>query len=254
MVFVALNVDYIVIGRTLGPHDLGLYLLAFNLAALPSSVITTAIRTVAIPAFGRMYAAGSLGGATKKLVRGVAWVAFPVCALIGGLAIPLMGALYGQRWVPGAVALLGLSLFGAARILTEVFSDLCVGAGSTIGLFWVQLLWLIALIPVMVIAVNWWGIAGAGYAHAIVAWLVVVPAYLAVLTKAIGVRWRTQVWAFLPLLPAAGVAGVVAALLAGLLSNAWLAILAGGTGGALVYLLLTMSIARTVITGIKEAQ
>ncbi|HEU4807634.1 MAG TPA: oligosaccharide flippase family protein [Homoserinimonas sp.] len=254
VVFVTLNVDYIVIGRALGPGELGLYLLAFNLAALPSSVITTIIRTVAVPAFGRMYARGTLGASTARLLRGVAWVAFPVSALIGALGAPLMEALYGERWVPGAAALLGLSLFGAARILTEVFSDLCVGAGATIGLFWVQVLWMIALIPAMIVAVGWWGIAGAGYAHAMVAWFVVVPAYLLILSRAISIRWREQVWAFLPLLPAAGIAGAASAALSTMLPSAWLAILVGGIGGVLLYLLLTATIARTVASTFRAAR
>lgn len=254
VVFVTLNVDYIVIGRTLGAEELGLYLLAFNLAALPSSVITTMIRTVAIPAFGRMHARGSLRDATAGLVRGVAWVAFPVSALIGALGAPLMEALYGAQWIPGAVALLGLGIFGAGRILTEVFSDLCVGAGSTVGLFWVQVLWLVALAPTMAASVAWWGIAGAGYAHAAVVWLVVVPAYLVIVGRALGTRWREQVWAFLPVALAAAPAAVVAALVGQLVQNPWLAVLAGGLAGALAYLVLTLRVARSVVSTVREAR
>ena len=40
LAFILLNVDYIIVGRQLGPQELGLYLIAFNLAALPSTVLT----------------------------------------------------------------------------------------------------------------------------------------------------------------------------------------------------------------------
>lgn len=254
VVFVTLNVDYIVVGRTLGPEQLGLYLLAFNLAALPSSVITVMIRTVAIPAFGRLHAIGALGTVVSRLVRGVAWVAFPISALIGALGTPLMDAVYGDQWVPAAVALVGLSVFGAARILSELFADLCVGAGKTVGLFWVQVVWLLTITPAMVVAVAWWGIAGAGYAHAVVGWFVVVPAYLIALSRAIDTRWYEQVAAFLPVAAASVLAAVAAWYVAGLIENIWLALLAGGAAGGLLYVLLTLRVARSVIANVRDSR
>jgi O-antigen/teichoic acid export membrane protein len=88
LAFLLLNVDYIVVGRQLGPQELGLYLIAFNLAALPSTVLTTIIRTVAVPAFGRLAAGGKLAALTPRLVQGIAWAAFPVCAMIGAHRSP----------------------------------------------------------------------------------------------------------------------------------------------------------------------
>lgn len=248
LVFVTLNIDYVVVGRVLGPEQLGLYLLAFNLAALPSSVITTIIRTVAVPAFGRLNAEGTLGSVATRLARAIAWATFPIAAMIGALGAPLMEVLYGAQWVPGAAALVGLSVFGAARILSELFADLSVGAGKTVGLFWVQLVWLVTIIPAMTLAVTWWGLAGAGWAHAAIGWLVVVPAYLIALSRSIGVRWTAQVWAFLPVAAAAGVAFAVATVIGSLIVGPWLSLLAGGVGGVAIYLLLTYRVARDVVS------
>ncbi|QYF72836.1 oligosaccharide flippase family protein [Cryobacterium sp. PAMC25264] len=246
LAFILLNVDYIIVGRQLGPQELGLYLIAFNLAALPSTVLTTIIRTVAVPAFGRLAAGGHLAALTPRLVQGIAWAAFPVCAMIGALGTALMTALYGERWAPAAVALLGLGVFGAARILSELFADLSVGAGRTGGLLWVQAVWLIALIPAMLLGVELFGIAGAGWAHAVVAWLVVVPLYMVTISRVLRARISAQLWAFLPLAAAAILAAVIAAFVASLVGNSWLALIAGGMSGLLAYVAVTVRVWRSL--------
>lgn len=252
--FVMLNVDYIVIGRQLGPEQLGLYLMAFNLAALPSSVLTSIIRTVAVPTFGRLLVDGRLASLTPSFIRGVSWAAFPVCAMIGALGTPLMTALYGERWAPAATALLGLGLFSAARILTELFADLCVGAGRTVGLFWVQAVWLLALVPAMIAGVHLLGIGGAAWANAAVAWLVVVPLYMVTLSRLLEVGLWQQLWGFLPMAAAAGIAAIVAGFLSASFGNPWLALLAGGLGGLVVYLLLTVPTWRGLLTVAKARE
>jgi O-antigen/teichoic acid export membrane protein len=54
LLFLMLNVDYVVVGHELGSVQLGFYLLAFNLCSWPITVITTAIRRVTLAAFSRM--------------------------------------------------------------------------------------------------------------------------------------------------------------------------------------------------------
>ena len=58
-----LNVDFIVVGHVLGPVQLGLYLLAFNLCSWPITVVTSAIRRVAIALFARLAEHSQIGRA-----------------------------------------------------------------------------------------------------------------------------------------------------------------------------------------------
>ncbi len=245
VVFATLNLDYVVVGRLLDPVALGLYLMAFNLASLPSSVVTAVVRTVAVPAFGRLHAAGTLPGEAVRVARGLSFAAFPLSALLVGVAGPLIVTLFGERWAPAAAAMLGLGVFGMARILTELFADLCVGAGRTLGLFWVQVVWLAALAPALWFGVSQWGIAGAGYAHAAVAWLVVVPVYLVLVQRGVGASAGRMLRACLG--PAVG--AVLCAASAALVASATgatdapvLAVLAGGSVGLIVYLVATLPI------------
>ncbi|MDQ0894275.1 oligosaccharide flippase family protein [Agromyces ramosus] len=242
VVFATLNLDYVVVGRLLDPVALGLYLMAFNLASLPSTVVNSIVRTVAVPAFGRLHAVGRLPMQAVRVVRGLSFAAFPLSALLIGLAVPLMVTLFGERWAPAAAAMLGLGVFGMARILTELFADLCVGAGRTGGLFWVQVVWFAALAPALWVGVSLWGIAGAGYAHAAVAWFVVVPVYLLLVRRGVGASPALILRACVPPALGALVCAVVAAAVAATIAVPILAVLAGGAAGVLAYLVATLPI------------
>lgn len=240
VVFATLNLDYVVVGRLLDPVALGLYLMAFNLASLPSSVVTAVVRTVAVPAFGRLHAAGTLPGEAVRVARGLSFTAFPISALLIGIAGPLTVTLFGERWAPAAAAMLGLGIFGMARILSELFADLCVGAGRTLGLFWVQVVWLIALAPALWFGVSQWGIAGAGYAHAVVAWFVVVPIYLVLVQRGVGASAAAILRA--SLLPAvgAGACALASGFVASTAGSPIVAVLLGGLVGIVAYLAATL--------------
>ncbi len=251
VVFVTLNVDYLLVGRMLDPTALGLYLLAFNLAGLPSSVITAVIRATAVPTFGRLFSEGTLGVLAARFVTGVSYGAFPISALVIALAHPLIVTAYGGAWAPAGVALATLGVFGATRILVELFADLSVGAGRTGWLFWVQVAWLAALTPALFAGITWWGIAGAGIAHAAVACLVVIPLYVTSLTSVL----QTSAWQLLrgsvrPLAAAAVAGGCVWLATQGI-TNPALALVCGIVLGSVLYVLLTFRQGKELVVEIR---
>ena len=52
--FILLNVDYGLIGHLLGAVALGVYVLAFNVASWPQSLLGAMINNVSMPAFSRV--------------------------------------------------------------------------------------------------------------------------------------------------------------------------------------------------------
>jgi hypothetical protein len=114
------------------------------------------------------------------------------------LAGPLIDVVYGTRWHPAWTALVVLSIFGAARTVLTLFSDLTIALGLTRWLFAIQVAWLVVLVPVMIVCVNRWGIAGAGVAHAAVVTLLVIPLYVIVTKRATPVRLSAVRDALLP--------------------------------------------------------
>lgn len=252
VVFATLNLDYIVVGRELGAAELGVYLLAFNLASLPSSLITAVIRTVAVPTFGRLHRAGLLAGAAPGMLGISAYLAMPISALLVGLAEPLIHVLYGQAWAGASAAMIGLGIFGAGRILTEMLADMCVGAGRTGGLFWVQVAWFATLLPALLAGASFSGLAGVGAAQAVVVWLVVLPLYFVVVRITVGARTGAMLRNCLPPVAAASVAGLAGWLVATVVGQPLFALIAGGLTGAALYLLLTLKYALRALKSLRS--
>jgi PST family polysaccharide transporter len=190
LVFAMVNVDYLVVGRVLGTAALGFYLLAFQLASWPVNMFSAAARRVSLAAFSRLQdrpreLAAALGRSTALLAA----VTLPVCALLGLLALPLVTTVYGPNWAPAAAALQYLALLGLARVLIELFYDFLVAAGRTRQTMALQGLWTALLVPALTAGALVGGIAGVALAHALVALLVVIPAY-AVSVLRVGVPVR----------------------------------------------------------------
>jgi O-antigen/teichoic acid export membrane protein len=212
VVFAVTNVDQLVVGHLLGTTALGYYALALNLATWPVTMFSLPTRAVAPAVFSRLQhdpvgmrsgflsTAGLLGSAT-----------LPICLLVSGVSVPLIGFVYGGRWVPAAQALVWLALVGALQILFELVYDYFVVLARARVVFTVQLVWLVALVPALIAGAHFGGISGAGAAEVGVAACVVLPWYLGELSR-VGIKRRSlaaQIW--LPLLAAAGVGAAGAA-------------------------------------------
>ncbi len=232
------NVDYVIVGRLLGPVELGYYTLAFNMSGWPQNLIGQVVKQVSLPAFSRMREDGrDMGRAFCKMLNQVARLTLPVCLFMGALAHPLIVLVYGQKWAPAAAALVGLSIMGVARTLTWLFSDFLISFGSTASQMIIQIVWLLPLIGMLIWFVNLWGIAGAGAAQAVVTSLVVLPAY-AYATSRFGVRWGMLLRALLPLSAWATLCAAITWFIGQRLeATPLLAILAGGATGLAIYLI-----------------
>jgi PST family polysaccharide transporter len=256
-----LAVDKVVLARGAGEVALGYYVLAFNVASWPMTVIGQTVRPVALAAFARLdgragagsgppggggaggdgEAAGGVGDASEAGDGGLAlatrltWAAaVPVACLLGALSMPVVTLLYGGRWAPAAGALAALAAFGALRVLFDLFATYLSARGATRPVLGVQVAWLVALVPAVVVGARVGGSAGVGWAHVVVAAVVVLPLYLVAVRRS-GADLRALARAtWLPLAaagPTVGAAVLVARQVGGSLG----ALAAGGTAGALVY-------------------
>jgi len=228
IVFAVTNVDQLVVGRMLGATALGFYVLAANLAAWPVTIFSRPVRSVAPATFSRLQhdqTAMRRGFLSAAALLGA--VTLPVCLMISGSAVPLIGFAYGVRWLYAAQALVWLSLLAALRIFFELTYDYFVVLARTRVVFTVQLAWLVVLIPALVAAAHAGGIGGVSAAEVAVAACVILPWYLHELRR-VGIRRRTlgaRLW--LPLTGAA-VAGLAAAGAARVAPNYLTALAASG--------------------------
>lgn len=179
IVFAAANVDQLVVGNVLGATALGYYVLAFNLSNWPVGMFSQPVRSVAPAAFARLQHDPPAMRRTFLSTAGLlAGVTLPVCLLLSGAAKPLIQFVYGTQWAPAATALFWLGILGGFRILFELVYDFFVVLARSRVVFTVQLVWLTALVPGLVVGARANGVSGVGAAQVLIAALVVLPIYL----------------------------------------------------------------------------
>ena len=187
VLFGVMNIDYAIVGSQLGPDQLGLYLLAFNLSSWSVVAFSTVARSVALPGFARLqHDPERLSQSFARSLSLLLACAGPVGALLLVFAEPVIGFVYGSQWVTAATALALLATVGTVRALLELGYDLLVAVGRTRLVLALQVLWFAALCPAMVVGVRW-GLPGIAAAHLAVAVVVVTPAYLVAL-RSVGIR------------------------------------------------------------------
>jgi lipopolysaccharide exporter len=239
-----LNVDYAFIGHLVGAAALGGYVLAFNIASAPASLFGSALAWVGIPAFSRVRAdPAALRQATLSALRAVCLVALPLSALLIALGRPLILSLYGAKWMSSVDVLQVLVLYGAASVICSLCTNILAGLGLSRILFLLQLGWLSALIPAMLIGVRMDGIFGAAVAHVVVIGLCVLPCYLVILKRCAGVRLTALIRSIVPPLAASCAAGLAARAAADGFTLPALQLAAGLAAGALVYLVAAAPLA-----------
>ena len=233
--WVILSLDNVLVGRNLGATALGFYVLAFNLSSWPMNAVGLTIRSVALPAFSRFRDDGpETQRAFQTSTSLICLLAVPLGTLLIAFAGPLIGFLYGDRWMPSASILAALGAFRCLRILFDMFASFLYSRGKSRTVLMVQVLWLVALIPAMWIGIREWGLVGAGWAHVAVGVGVPLPAYLVALSSA-HVAWRavlvSPIWPVLGCIPAAG----AALALTSRLDSALAVVVVGGLTFTVVY-------------------
>jgi PST family polysaccharide transporter len=161
--------------------------------------------------------------------------------LLAALAAPIIELLYGEKWSAAAAALGGLGIFGALRVVFDVWVSYLIARGATGAVLRIQAIWLIALTPAMYFAVSRFSLWGAGWVHAIVAVIVTLPAYLGAMSRR-GVRSRRILSGLAIPAVASVAAGLVAWRLATNSDQQLLQILIGGMGGVVTYTTIVLAL------------
>lgn len=245
--WLVINVDYIVIGHTAGAVTLGFYVLAFNISSWPVSALVQTVRNVALPAFARLdrtSSARSFASAFALLLT----AGLLVAALLAPLAVPAVTFVYGAKWLRSAGPLGVLAVFGTMRVIFDLMATFLIARGRSRPVLFVQLAWVGALVPAMIIGVHAGGIVGAGIAHLVVACAVVLPAYMVALQRQ-GVRFSALARVAAPPIGAALVAGLAVWASRQAIDVAFYALVVGSSVGILVYVALLRRWLRPRLSG-----
>ncbi|MCU0608984.1 MAG: MOP flippase family protein [Chitinispirillaceae bacterium] len=129
--FGAGNLDKLIIGRLFSMELLGYYSLAFQLAIRPLMIINPVVNRVVFPLFAKIKEdRARLNQVFIDNVSRITFIAFPVYAVIGLFAHPLITLLYGARFDPAAPMLQWLCVLGALWCLGNPIGSYLVAQGK----------------------------------------------------------------------------------------------------------------------------
>jgi PST family polysaccharide transporter len=179
---VVFDIDYLIVGRKLGAHALGLYTLAFRIPELVIINVFYVLSAVAFPVFSK--AQGNVERLRRGYVKAVALQStYGVGAGIGLAIIAPMAVhvIFGSTWTRSIVPLEALALYAAFRALGVGSVDVYKATGRPRLALWLSMVRLAAVLPALLVAVSF-GIAGVAWAQTVVALL------LAALMQAVACR------------------------------------------------------------------
>ncbi len=110
MAAISNNVDYVFVGRVLGPVSLGLYSIGFRLPELLIMNLSLVAGRVLFPAFAAV-AREALADAFLVAFRYTMMIAMPLAAGLAALSHPVILALFGDKWEGSVGAMRVLSLY-----------------------------------------------------------------------------------------------------------------------------------------------
>ena len=209
--YVALNADYLVVGRLMGPFALGLYSRAYELMNLPHTYVANVMSNIMFPALSRVQdETARVRSAYLQATRLTAMIAGPSMMIIAIAAPALVPGVYGPRWIGMVIPLEVLSMAGYFRALYHLGGVVAQTRGRVYGELWRQIVYA-ALVIAGAAAGSRGGLAGvaAGVSLAIL-YMFVATAHLAL--NATATSWRAYLRTQTGALMVAAVTGAVAFL------------------------------------------
>ena len=161
----AANIDYLLIGRYLGPEQLGVYTIAYNLVVMPLTKLTPVLTRVAFPIFAkRQDADAALRRGYLELIELVAFATFPLLVGLAASASVAVVALFGAAWVPSVLLVQLLTPMGMMKTISSPSGSLLLAKGRADIGFWFNVINTAVTVGVLYVAVRF-GTAAVAAAH-----------------------------------------------------------------------------------------
>jgi PST family polysaccharide transporter len=162
------NIDYVVIGRTLGPAALGVYSLAYKLVTWPMLKVSHVVLRVMFPAFARIqHDDEALRRHYTTLVGTLALVAYPLLAGLAVMAPEALPVVFGPRWDAAVDPVRALCIAGALKATVCSIGTVFLTKGRPDLEFRTNMLGTVMLAIYVPLGVHW-GATGVALALALV--------------------------------------------------------------------------------------
>lgn len=164
----AANIDYLLIGRYLGPTQLGVYAIAYNLVVLPLTKLNPVLTKVAFPVFARKQddpPAQRRG--FGELIELVAFVTFPLLIGLGVTAPVAVPAIFGAAWQPAAVLVQIMVVMGLLKCLSNPLGSILLAKGRADVGFWLNVASTAVTVVALWLVVDY-GTSAVAWGHTLV--------------------------------------------------------------------------------------
>ncbi|GAA4890800.1 MOP flippase family protein [Ferrimonas pelagia] len=203
------NMDYVIVGRFLGPDLLGIYTLAYKVMFVPIRNICLEIVKVLFPAFSQIQDDPvAFARAYLRALRSTCYVVLPMLMGMVIVAEPFIQTVFGEQW-QGAVPVLKLLCFVGMLHIFIALSGVVFRALGRPGLeLKINVVRFVLVLPALLVAIQ--------YGLVLFVWVLLIATALFTLVQQIYVGrllqcdWRDCISALLPPL---GVSLVMGALL-----------------------------------------
>jgi PST family polysaccharide transporter len=128
--FISSNVDYLIVGKMLGTHALGIYTLAYKLISFPLEKIASIILGVTFPAFSAIQDQRErVCSWYLKTVQITALIVMPLIVGLFILAPELVRAVWGMKWLEAITPIRFLSIAGLALVMEKPSRTVMLAVG-----------------------------------------------------------------------------------------------------------------------------
>lgn len=136
--YLASNVDYILVGRLLGPRPLGQYTVAYQMCIMPVARINPILTRVAFPTLAlRQKDPDAMQRGYFELVKAAAFISLPLVLGLAASAPAAVPVLIGEQWTSSVPIVQLLALMAAVRVLGNTSGSLLLAKGrADIGFWW----------------------------------------------------------------------------------------------------------------------
>ncbi len=159
------KMDTVVIGRVLGPRDVGLYAVGVEVGSLTSSELVEPLTAALFAGFTEARRKGAdIAAGYFKAIAATFLVTMPMGLGLSMLAAPLVRLAFGEAWMEAVPLVQIFALMGMAKVVAYVSTALLTAEGMMRQHFRVMVTSLVARAILLAVLIGPFGIMGAVWA------------------------------------------------------------------------------------------
>ena len=137
LIYATDKIDYLIIGKRLGPTALGFYEKAFNLMDIAVRELSNKMSMILFSAFSKIQDdQEKIRKAYSKVIMTLSLLCFPVFFGLCLITPAFLAVVFGEKWLPGALPLQILCVAGILRMHLQVTSTIVNALGKVSAELW----------------------------------------------------------------------------------------------------------------------